>query len=1174
MNERLPVPLETRLAQGKASDPAVSAWVSANAGSGKTFVLTRRVIRLLLAGAKPSQILCLTFTKAAAAEMANRVFKTLGQWVAVRREQLEGELADMLGRPPTIRELERAPTLFALSLDSPGGLKIQTIHAFCEALLHQFPLEANVSGHFKVIEDSQQDALIIEARRQEMLALESEADAGNTGAKAAFDELLRLASDDAIEKGLDNLIARREPFLAWANGDVAASMEPLWHHCGFVPGEGEEAVLRAELAKSLFTDAELLALAARGEIVGGTTNGKSAALLRRFVQSSATAQRFALRSQIYLTGKLEAKKPTSIFTKAITDARPGLLDRLEQEIEKTLAALNRRAALRLLKGSQALFTLGGAILQRYMRLKKQRGLADFNDLVSAAGNLLTRADVRQWVQYKLDKGIDHVLVDEAQDTSPQQWAIINALVEEFHAGAGTSTRLRTVFAVGDEKQSIYSFQGADPRKFALEQAALERRVLQSGLAFERIELHLSFRSTPDVLVAVDRVFSIAENARGLGESENGTVHEAIRRNDPGEVLVWPLISTAKSPEPTDWLAPLDEHGEDHAAEQLAARIAGTIHRWVQQGEILPGSKRPIVCGDILILVKRRDVFSSAVIRQLKERDLLIAGADRLKLTEHIAIEDLLALGRVMLMREDDLSLAAILKSPLFSISEDKLTALASQRDGGTLFEHLVLLAENGDSPLNRLAAGIHAKLERWRTGSQNLSAYAFYASILGAEGGRRQFLSRLGTEAEDVLDAFEQAAINHGAQGGMGLEDFIAGLTRASPEIKREVDMRENEIRVITVHSAKGLEAPIVFLVDPCSPAFNKQHLPKVAQIVQPDGNAGFLWANGNRKAIDLIAAHDAQFAESSEEEYRRLLYVGMTRAADRLIICGWHKNRSPQPPHWHSMVSAALAADWQELTGEDGLKTFRWTQPATGEGVARNGTDRASGLTPAEAPPTQAAPSWLFAKAKREAPTPRPLTPSTAAQMLAGQAGPGLSADGTLASPEMRQLALLRGTLTHKLLQHLPQVAPERRAQAAADYVMRQAADRPLAERERIAGEALALLERPELSFLFGPNSRAEVAIAGHVRIGGRDILVSGQIDRLAIDTGQVAIADFKTNRNASASAISGYALQMALYRALLMQIHPGRAVDCQLIWTRDAALTRFDSAEMDAALAALKLD
>ena len=1185
MSEPFQIPDEVRLAQARATDPRSSAWVSANAGSGKTFVLARRVIRLLLDGAPPAKILCLTFTRAAAAEMSNRVFAILGEWAAMQDAALSAALADILGRGPGAEEIRRARTLFALSLDTPGGLKIQTIHAFCEALLHQFPLEANVSGHFQVLEDGQQGELVAEARRRVVLEIETGASDNPDRLqrlRSAFRSLIDLASDAAIDAALNEVIARREPFLRWAEGDVAGAMAPVWLHAGIDPSCEEAAIVAEALADTGFTDADLLELAALAEATGQKGNLEFAARARAFVGAEDALARFPLRRSLFLTDKGEPRKAP--LTKALTASRPGLAEALTEEGERVLAATRRREAWRVLAGSQALFEIGEAILERYRSIKRRLGLADFDDLIAAAGNLLTRSDVRRWVQYKLDRGIDHVLIDEAQDTSPRQWEIVNAIVEDFHSGEGASDRVRTVFAVGDEKQSIYSFQGADPRKFSQEAQALERRAAAADLPFRRVALNLSFRSAPDVLDAVDTVFGDAGNFRGLSATEERTVHQAVRRSDPGEVWIWPLFARQSASERTEWIAPLDSHTAQHPAERLAERIATTVAGWIDRGEKLPGRDRPIRAGDVLVLVRRRDAFSTAIIRRLKEKGVPIAGADRLNLTEHIVSEDLVALGRVMLMPEDDLSLAAVLKSPLFGLDDDDLVALAAGRHGAALFDHLALIAGEEAHPMSARADAIHARLLRLRTLAAMRPPFEFYAEVLGRQGGRRQFLSRLGTEAADVLDAFAQAAMGHERAGLGGLEDFIASLTRASPAIKREIDMKIDEVRVITVHSAKGLEAPIVFLVDPCTPAFVHSHSPAVIEVDAGGPQGAFVWAALARGALDAVAQRDAVIAREAEEEYRRLLYVGMTRAADRLVICGWHGVHAPKHPHWHAMASGALASDAETMADADGGTWLKWTSPRPQTVDARREKPMKQGGAAAAARPSDP-PQWLFGEAMREPPVPRPLTPSGAAALIADpppspSGGPGETGREDIADPmgeAERRFALARGTATHRLLELLPELAGAERPAMADAWLSRNAADWPAGEADKARSEVLSLLDDASLAHLFGPSSRAEASVAGYVTIGGREILVSGQIDRLAVTPTAVEIADYKTNRDIPAEAgdaPQAYVLQLALYRALLRRIYPGRSVRCMLIWTRASLVARIDDAAMDAALAAITLD
>jgi ATP-dependent helicase/nuclease subunit A len=1176
MTEANPIPADILHAQGLATDPGASAWVSANAGSGKTFVLTRRVMRLLLAGVLPSRILCLTFTKAAAAEMSNRIFAELGKWAAMTAGELDNALRDLLGRAPERKESERARILFALALDSPGGLKIQTIHAFCEALLHQFPLEANVSGDFEIIDESRQSELLADARRQVISELEAptHGKAPDSKLRDAFSTLIELASDAKIETALSEIVAFRDSFSRWTGGDPTAAMKPYWRSLQMNPSITEEELLSDCLQDTVFSESDLAEIAGLAARSSRTTDKQTAGLIQGLLESSNPKERALLKRRIFLTKENIEKETSSILTQSVIKAWSQLDRRIAEEAARTRNLYKRHQQWRILKSSQAIFTLGEAILDRYRRLKRRRGLADFDDLITHAADLLARPDVGPWIQYKLDRGIDHILVDEAQDTSARQWAIINALSADFFAGKGAVERVRTEFAVGDEKQSIFSFQGADPSLFLEQGRKLEKRASTARRRFEYIPLRISFRSAPDILQAVDAVFAIEDNFRGLSSDpgETRTVHEAIRVRDPGEVWIWPLVGKQKAEQRQSWLEPLDHRGQDHPAEILATRIAETIGSWMDRKEKLPGMDRPLRCGDILILVRRRDAFSSAIVRRLKEAGLPIAGADRLRLTEHIAVEDLIALGRIMLMPEDDLSLAAALKSPLFGLDDDDLIALTEGRGEQTLLEHMRLRA--GDPSFMQAPAirAICDRIDRLQQVASKQDAYGFYAHVLSAEGGRREFLSRLGSEAEDVLDAFEQAALDHSRQHGAGLEQFITAIMRNEPEIKREIDMRENEIRVITVHSAKGLEAPVVFLVDPCGPAFRKAHLPAVVELGN-EAPGGFLWANGDRKAMPAIASHDSVAEQEAAEEYRRLLYVGMTRAADRLIVCGWHGIAAPNHPHWHSMVSAALFESAQEVPGGEGWNFRIWQSlEARFAQIRRDKPEKAEEPAGLRSDPL---PDWLFRVAPTENGPARAITPSRAGLLPARRddaepaddherAAAGFS---TAAAAKARE----RGKLTHLLLQVLPPERPEERRRAGERIVLANRFGVGADEAQTALEEVLKILENPALSDLFGPQSRAEVPIAGRLRTMGIDIDVAGQIDRLAMAQDWVTVCDFKTNIHVPDDASvtpEAYILQLALYRGLLRETFPERKIRCQLLWTRTGRLMEFGEGLLDKAI------
>ncbi|MCP4070913.1 MAG: UvrD-helicase domain-containing protein, partial [Hyphomicrobiales bacterium] len=719
--------------QHRASNPDNSAWVSANAGSGKTFVLAQRVIRLLLNNIPPSRILCLTFTKAAAAEMSNRVFSQLSNWSALDDQQLEIELKKNGELHPGTAMMKTARLLFTRALESPGGLKIQTIHAFCESLLHQFTLEANTSGHFEVMGEYQQTRLLQESRQAVMAStLEDPALAG------ALEAAMKFGSDRAIENGLNAIIRNRQDFQDWlkdhdTNPDKAITV--LGEFLGTDMAESEESRASRLLSGLPIDELRLRELGITAGHLDIAECRRLSTLINEYTSSQSSIQKLETRFRLYQTAKGGFRKKIP-GTKALYEEVAGIKELLEEEFESIKAACDEILNWKMLNGSLGLFILANAVLNIYGQRKRARGILDFDDLVNRAADLLARSDVRQWVQYKLDQGIDHVLVDEAQDTSAVQWQIVNAIIEDFFSGQSAQKSGRTIFAVGDQKQSIYSFQGANPEMFTRQKVDLNNKAQAVSSPFEDIKLPISFRSTHDILSAVDMVFENPANAKGLQATDDGVIHEPVRETDPGEVLIWPMIEHEKTGKQEDWLLPVDHIGEDHPTQQLARRIAQTIRNWIDKGASLPGKGRKITHGDVLILVRKRDRFASSITRELKQAGLSVAGADRLNLTSHIAIEDLLSFGKWALFPEDDLSLAEMLKSPIFDFDEEELFLLCMNRDKKSLWQSLCEETENTNT--GKLVR-TQNELARLLSLVDTLPTFEFYSEILSTHSGRMRF---------------------------------------------------------------------------------------------------------------------------------------------------------------------------------------------------------------------------------------------------------------------------------------------------------------------------------------------------------------------------------------------------------------------------------------------------
>ncbi len=789
-------------------------------------------------------------------------------------------------------------------------------------------------------------------------------------------------------------------------------------------------------------------------------------------------------------------------------------------------------------------------------MKTARGVLDFEDLVVKTVALLARADASRWVHYKLDRGLDHILVDEAQDTSPRQWQVVRALAEEFFAGEGASDTVRTLFAVGDEKQSIFSFQGAVPAWFSRMRQELGERARRAGFAWNDPELHLSFRSVPAVLAAVDAIFASEKAHRGLASEPGPTLHSAARLNILGRVILWPMIEPPPKPEPEDWASPVDHLGEQSPEVKLANRIADTVAGWLHREERLESTGEPIRPGDILILSRIRGAQTDAINRALKTRGVPIAGADRIKLTEHIAVMDLMALGKVALLPEDDLSLAALLKSPLIGLDEDQLFAVAHGRGDETLWWALGKAAMVQAGPF----AEARAKLDAWRARADFLDPHAFYARILGADGGRAGFLRRLGAEAEDVLDEFLAQALAFEEANTPSLEGFLAWLEAADTDVRRDTDSIRDEVRVMTVHGAKGLEAPIVFLVDNGSQPVHPSHDPKVVSLRDDrDGTPSpLVWARTTREMPTAIRQRIDALRADSEDEYRRLLYVAITRACDRLIVCGTEKQVREQdkPRRWHNLIAGALEAECVRIEEDEERVSLEWRPPAAPVPVGK-GKQEAMAFAPQQ-------PAWLRQPAPAAPQTIRRITPSTA---FAGDVASRASGrDLAILASADGLAAVERGRLIHRLLQSLPEIAPGRRRETAARFLEVRASTWPEADRRLLLDEVIGVLDHPGFAEVFAPGSRAEVEIAG--RIGTATL--SGRIDRLVVSGDRVIVVDYKTNRPARATVAEApheYVIQLALYRAVLQRLYPGKTVVAAIVWTDGPRFMEVPAAALDEA-------
>ena len=1207
--------------QRQAADPMASAWVAANAGTGKTHVLTQRVLRLLLAGTPPSRILCLTYTKAAAAEMSTRVFDHLAGWVGLSSDKLEADLTRMTGNAPDARTVALARTLFTAAIETPGGFQVQTIHAFAERLLQRFPLEAGVPPGFTILDEANTNALRREAIDATLRTATGDRDAP---IGQALLTAVRYAADDTFDTLLIQACSNRELIAQLVaphrqesdTGDAFADFEATLRRTFTVAPDADIGALRAAMA-DVFDDETLRQLV--GVLAeGSVTEVKAANILRTALDAGQSTRIFAFR-RYFLTVAGEPRDPKKLMTKDTVVAYERLSTTAKRAQSEFIRLHETARALDVVHATIALYRLAAHVHSRFVALKSNRAALDFDDLIERTSALFQSHDSASWVLYKLDGGIDHVLVDEAQDTSPAQWRIVGAIVQEFFGDAGAgpdrigagrigiggigadgsnvgrASIARTVFAVGDEKQSIYSFQGAAPEMFAANGRHFEALARGAGCAWHPAALTLSWRTVSPVLDLVDATFANADRTPGLtADSAHAIRHQARRAGHAGLVEIWPLEEPDEATDTDAW-SPLDEDGRTSPALRLADRIAMTIRTWLDRGERLESEDRPVRAGDILVLVRKRNPFAPAIVAALKKRDIPVAGTDRITLSGQLAVQDLMALGDFLTLPEDDLALANVLKGPLFGLDDDDLLLLAHGRKG-TLWKAL-LDAGAAVSTAARFAPAAD-QLKRWRSKADFLPPFEFFAHVLDRDGGRHKLLTRLGPEAADPLDEFMNLAVSFDDQAPPSLTGFLGWLREDERTIKRDMEQGRDEVRVLTVHGAKGLEAPIVFLPDTCSSGANGRgaRLIPLSPMQLPDGAPPIaVWPVAGAKGLPAIERAKADVKAAETEEANRLLYVAMTRPRDRLYVAGARGAKKLPDDCWYQTITAALTTPAIAARVE--------TVNVTGESIERPQSVRRITATQTE-PPTAPKrsigddvvaarrPAWLSAPAPREVRPVIPFAPSRLAPYDHDTTGepaahtPELEAQirrqsreetpptgiGPIGAPNSGvDTRFLRGTLTHALLQHLPSLPRQTWPTAADGFLDLRGSALPPAARRDITRETIAVLSDPVFAPLFERGSRAEVPIVAEIADPtGRSppLVLNGQIDRLAIDAHRVLIVDYKTNRIAPVrveDVEEAYLVQLAAYRVALAKIFPGRDVRAALLWTQAARLMEIPTSILD---------
>jgi ATP-dependent helicase/nuclease subunit A len=1173
-------------AQRTASNPNFHVWVAASAGSGKTKVLTDRVLRLLLSGTLPGRILCLTYTTAAAMEMRQRLQKRLTEWAVEPEAELKADLEQLTGDAVNDRMVMRARRLFAQVLDAPDGVRIQTLHAFCQSLLRRFPLEAGIAPQMELLTDRAQKLLLKEARQRLLTSPVMRSDK----MQRVMRTLSREAQAERLEELLDKLIANRRKFPKL--DDEAPTQEAIaevYRYLGVSPEVDEAALIALYLAHSPQERVELLQLRAACE--GEKTDGakKTDAALTAWLALTEPTMADALAyAQRWLTKDGTPLQMRNVAPKAVVEKFPAAEVLVEQEQARAQKFLAAVSAWKTAHRTSALLELFGALLSEYARLKSTRAMLDYDDLILHTLHLLHAPGMSAWVLFKLDGGLDHVLVDEAQDTSNEQWDIVKLLTGEFYSGESSVARSRSLFVVGDEKQSIYRFQGAQPEIFDDMRAYFNAKADQSGLKFERVRMARSFRSAPAVLAAVDAVFSLPDAKEGLDVSESIIAHEAFRSGAAGRVEIWPLTMV---PQDEDDSADADEIEDDALVMDAAGKwvaappsprpemehakvLARTIAHWLATRRKLESQNRPLEPGDIMLLVRKRGHFVDALVRQLKQLGVPVAGADRLELNAQLAVKDVLAILDVCLLPEDDLTLAAALRSPILNLSEAGLYALAQGREKATLFARLRFAAQEETHPFHADCARIYAELQHWMQQVDYQPPYALLADILYRGEGLVKLQKRLGPQVIDPVLELMQQALDFAQEECASLQGFLAWVRSSTTEIKRDMEQGQNEVRILTVHGSKGLQAPVVILADTLNMQSQTDPLVWVAH-----GEASVpLWPVDAKFNPALQVAKETE-KNAEARERNRQLYVAMTRAEDELYITGWlPKKRRETPESWYGMIRRGFGqlpeGEVQQLKffkeffampnrlhpfiqireGEEEPMLLRFTNPQTS--VPRMQASH----HPVRSSAVHVLPAWVGSPPPDEPTPPRPLTPS--------QLDDGVE---KVASPASAQAAMRRGQLVHGLLQWLPEIAPDARAARGRDWLQLSARDVDAPAQEALLAQVLNILQQSAFAEVFAPGSLAEVPISGMVQdASGQLRVMNAQVDRLRVLGDVVQVMDYKTTQNppqSLAQVPASHMRQMAAYRALLARIYPDKRIECALVFTQGPQLMVLPDTALDEA-------
>tara|TARA_B100000676_G_C18079301_1_gene850064 strand:- start:244 stop:3657 length:3414 start_codon:yes stop_codon:yes gene_type:complete len=1120
--------------QTLASDPKSSVWLSASAGTGKTRVLVNRVLRLLLSGTQPEKILCLTFTKAAAAEMSIRLNNQLGIWETMPIQKLSQSITELTGTKPNRETLVNAKNMLSIVLDSSEGIKTETIHGFCQSILRRFPIEAGISPEFKIADEQTQTELLLSAKSKILSKARSEDDQDFSNSVAIISA---NASELEFEKIIDEIIASRK------------RLEKCFLHYKSFSNIFDALSKKLQISS---TDSEI-SLAREFSIVKYSDLNKLLKTTKIFSEGSKIEKNWAFKASLWLNCDSESRIQTaqnyarSFFTQSGTDLaylpgkrflniHPDLAEIFYKEQNRAREFLEKIKSIRAFERAKAIIYLSSHMIEAYDIEKSKSGILDYNDQIHMTNNLLTDPKLALWVLYKLDGGTDHILVDEAQDVSQIQWDIIINLANEYFINTETTSTKKSIFVVGDEKQSIFSFQGADPLIMQSMQSHLSEKSKCAEFKWSEISLDLCFRSTVPIMELIHSTFNQPDILKGVTNKKKSILTQTVRKGESGLVEIWEKTQTRNKTTSNDkWSPPIHQETLEDPSAILASKIAKRISFWLttpnpKDNEAwLFSHNRRLLPKDIMILVQQRSILVDYLVKALKTFDVPVAGVDRMVLLDQLAIMDLIAIANFVIFPKDDLNLANVLKSPFIGLSEEELFELAYDRGSVKLWDRICDLSDEKE-----IFSQTKEYLNNVLLKGNTLPPYEFFSELLMFYDGKSKLIRRLGEEVDDPLNEFLKLAHEFQSDHPPSLQLFLSWIQAGKTEVKRDMERDSGKVRIMTVHGAKGLEAPVVFLADATrKPA----HRPKLLWLKDGVDCEVPIWPGQKVNDPKAFLKERLNNFEKQKEEYRRLLYVAMTRAEDRLYICGIEGKKESIKESWYDIIYDGFK-DLKNRNGYSvGIGYTRFECPQIKDEFNENYTEKLSQKF-------DNVPKVKFSSVQNI--SHETINPSSIAYKVNDQISP---------LEKTRRTARDRGKIVHKLLEFMPNESKTTREKTAFRWLNSISPTIPINDQKKMVKSVLRILDNPNFAYLFDSKSVSEVSLGA--LIGSQYIL--GKIDRIIIKNDIVRIIDYKTDiepptdeKNISEKYLS----QMAAYKIATAIALPEYSIECGLLFIENSEL------------------